>query len=116
MAKYDYDKKSGDLSYIEALNKVLLDIDKAINIIKNSTDDNDTVKQLMKSFEISKDEAIKVSNFKLRNLNKSYISNKTKQESTLRKQVKLISLKTLLVFCKISLIHRTKFFSREVIQ
>lgn len=90
MAKYDYDKKSGDLSYIEALNKVLLDIDKAINIIKNSTDDNDTVKQLMKSFEISKDEAIKVSNFKLRNLNKSYISNKTKQESTLRKQVKVL--------------------------
>ena len=88
MAKYDYDKKSGDLLYIEALNKVLLDIDKAIAIIKNSIDDNDTIEQLMKSFEISKEEAIKVSNFKLRNLNKSYISNKTKQESLLRQQTK----------------------------
>lgn len=88
MAKYDYNKKSNDLLYIEALNKVLLDIDKAIAIIKNSIDDNDTIEQLMKSFEISKEEAIKVSNFKLRNLNKSYISNKTKQESLLRQQTK----------------------------
>jgi DNA gyrase subunit A len=85
--RFDHAKKSAELHLLEGLAKVLLDIDKAIRIIRNTEADADVIPNLMKGFDISEDQAAFVAEIKLRNLNKDYILNKTKSISQLREEI-----------------------------
>ena len=87
---YDYRKKAKELHLLEGLAKVLLDIDKAIRIIRRTEKDEDVVPNLMKGFAITQEQAEFVAEIKLRNLNKDYILNKTKNIEQLKEDLALI--------------------------
>ncbi len=87
---YDYQRKAKELHLLEGLAKVLLDIDKAIRIIRRTEKDEDVVPNLMKGFAITQEQAEFVAEIKLRNLNKDYILNKTKNIEQLKADLALI--------------------------
>ncbi|MDO4731636.1 MAG: DNA topoisomerase (ATP-hydrolyzing) subunit A [Clostridia bacterium] len=71
--QFDLDKKQNKLHLLLGLKAILLDIDKAINIIRNTDEENMVVPNLMSGFNIDKTQAEFVSEIKLRHLNKEYI-------------------------------------------
>lgn len=73
---FDLNKKKAKLHLLEGLSKILLDIDKAISIIRNTELEEDVVPNLMKGFDIDKIQADYVAEIKLRNINKQYILNR----------------------------------------
>lgn len=75
--KYDIEKKSERLHLLTGLKKILLDIDKAISIIRHTERDEEVVPNLMDGFGIDKVQAEYVAEIKLRNLNREYILNRT---------------------------------------
>ena len=85
--RFDHARKTKDLHLLEGLAKVLLDIDKAIKIIRETENDEDVIPNLMKGFDISEEQAEFVAEIKLRNLNKDYILNKTKNIELLREEL-----------------------------
>lgn len=87
---HDYQRKAKELHLLEGLAKVLLDIDKAIRIIRRTEKDEDVVPNLMKGFAITQEQAEFVAEIKLRNLNKDYILNKTKNIEQLKEDLALI--------------------------
>ena len=87
---FDYQRKAKELHLLEGLAKVLLDIDKAIRIIRKTERDEEVVPNLMKGFGIDEEQANFIAEIKLRNLNKDYILNKTKSIEELRDDLKTI--------------------------
>ena len=77
--KFDIDKKSEKLHLLTGLKKILLDIDKAISIIRHTELEADVVPNLMQGFDIDKVQAEYVAEIKLRNLNREYILNRTSE-------------------------------------
>ena len=75
--KYDMDRKNEKLHLLTGLKKILLDIDKAIAIIRHTEREEDVVPNLMAGFELDKVQAEYVAEIKLRNLNREYILNRT---------------------------------------
>ena len=74
--EFDLDKKKSRLHLLEGLEMILLDIDKAISIIRNTELEEDVIPNLMKGFGIDKIQAEYVAEIKLRNINKQYILNR----------------------------------------
>lgn len=74
--RFDIEKKSHSLHLLYGLRKILLDLDKAIAIIRGTENDADVVPNLMKGFGIDEVQASFVAEIKLRNLNKEYILKK----------------------------------------
>ena len=70
---FDMKKKQNRLHLLRGLEKILLDIDKAIRIIRETEKDDMVVPALMKGFGIDEIQAEYVAEIKLRNLNKEYI-------------------------------------------
>lgn len=70
---FDLKKKQDRLHLLRGLEKILLDIDKAIKIIRETEKDDMVVPSLMKGFGIDEIQAEFVAEIKLRNLNKEYI-------------------------------------------
>ncbi|BDR74227.1 DNA gyrase subunit A (plasmid) [Clostridium tetani] len=68
--KFDISKMEKELHLLRGLKKILLDIDKAISIIRHS---KDIEKELMEHFNIDNEQANYIINMKLRNINKNYI-------------------------------------------
>ena len=85
---FEVDKINQKLHLLEGLEKVLLDIDNAIKIIRNTKNDKEVIPNLMKNFEIDEIQSEFVANIKLRNINKDYIFNKTKEIKALKKEIK----------------------------
>lgn len=85
--KYDIEKKSDKLNLLEGLEKILLDIDKAIKIVRETEEDAMVVPNLMDGFGISEAQAEFVAEIKLRNLNKEYILKKTAEIETLKTEI-----------------------------
>ncbi len=81
--KYDIANIDEKLYLLRGLEKVLLDIDRAIDIIRNTEKDSLVILNLMGAFEIEKRQAEYVADIKLRNINKEYIINKTKEINSL---------------------------------
>lgn len=77
--KYDIDKKSEKLHLLTGLKKILLDIDKAIAIIRHTEKEADVIPNLMDGFELDKIQSEYIAEIKLRNLNKEYIINRTSE-------------------------------------
>jgi len=84
---YDIEKKSAKLHLLEGLEKILLDIDKAIAIIRNTEKEADVVPNLMTGFDIDKIQADYIAEIKLRNINKEYIVNRINETDELKKDI-----------------------------
>ena len=85
--KYDIDKKTEKLHLLTGLKKILLDIDKAISIIRHTELEEDVVPNLMQGFDIDKIQAEYVAEIKLRNLNREYILNRTAEIEKLLEEI-----------------------------
>ena len=85
--KFDIDRKTERLHLLTGLKKILLDIDKAISIIRHTEREEDVVPNLMHGFEIDKIQAEYVAEIKLRNLNREYILNRTNDIEKLLEEI-----------------------------
>ena len=85
--EYDLQKKKDKLHLLLALGKILLDIDKAIRIIRKTEKDEDVVPNLMKGFDIDEIQANYIADIKLRNLNREYILNRIADIEGLQKEI-----------------------------
>ncbi len=77
--RFDIDKKSKQLHLLMGLKKILLDIDKAIRIIRRTEREEDVIPNLMDGFSLDKIQAEYIAEIKLRNLNKEYILRRTEE-------------------------------------
>ncbi len=84
---YDLNKKSDKLHLLYGLREILLDIDKAIRIVRKTEKDEDVIPNLMKGFNIDKIQAEYVAEIKLRNLNKDYILKRIDEIDELEKEI-----------------------------
>ena len=84
---FDIAKKEEKLHLLMGLRKILLDIDKAIKIIRDSENDSLVIPNLMSGFEIDRIQAEYIAEIKLRNLNKEYILNRVGEVDTLQKEI-----------------------------
>ncbi|MBQ8927716.1 MAG: topoisomerase IV [Oscillospiraceae bacterium] len=84
---FDLNKKRDRLHLLEGLKKILLDIDKAIAIIRATPVEAQVVENLMKGFDIDQIQAEYVAEIKLRHLNREYILNKIEDVDKLRDEI-----------------------------
>ncbi len=80
-------RKKERLHLLKGLQKILLDIDKAIRIIRETESDQEVVPNLMIGFGIDEPQAEFVAEIKLRNINKEYILKRTQDISELEKEI-----------------------------
>ena len=80
-------KKKEKLHLLRGLQKILLDIDKAIAIIRATTEETEVVPNLMIGFGIDELQAEYVAEIKLRNINKEYILKRTQEIDELEKDI-----------------------------
>ncbi|WP_053957252.1 DNA gyrase/topoisomerase IV subunit A [Inediibacterium massiliense] len=85
--QYDYDRKSEKLHLLKGLEKILLDLDKAVQIVRDTKKDKDVIPNLMKGFEVDELQAEFIAEIKLRNFNQEYILTKTKDSKNLQKEL-----------------------------
>lgn len=88
--KFDINNKQEELNKMNGFKKVLLDIDKCIEIIRNSKDDNTIITDLMEYFKLNESQAKYVSEMKLRNINKNHIINKIKGIEDLEEELRVL--------------------------
>ena len=84
---FDLSKAKERLHLLEGLQKILLDIDKAIRIIRSTEEESEVVPNLMIGFGIDKIQAEYVAEIKLRHLNREYILKRTKDIENLRADI-----------------------------
>ena len=84
---FDLGKKRDKLHLLEALAKVLLDIDLAIRIIRKTEKEADVIPSLMKGFDIDEIQANYIAEIKLRALNREYILNRIAEMENLRAEI-----------------------------
>jgi DNA gyrase subunit A len=84
---FNLSKKKSLLHLLKGLQKILLDIDEAIKIVRETDEDSDVVPNLMIGFGIDETQAEYVAEIKLRNLNKQYILNRLKELDELKKDI-----------------------------
>lgn len=84
---FELKKKQERMHLLIALGKILLDIDLAIKIVRDTKNDKDVVPNLMKGFSIDEIQAEYIAEIKLRNLNKEYILNRVQEIEDLRKEI-----------------------------
>lgn len=84
---YELKKKKEKLHLLKGLAKILLDIDKAIKIVRETEEESDVVPNLMIGFSIDEVQAEYVAEIKLRHLNREYILNRTKEIDQLEKDI-----------------------------
>ncbi|MBR4881002.1 MAG: topoisomerase IV, partial [Clostridia bacterium] len=84
---YDLNKKKDKLHLLLGLGKILLDIDKAIRIVRETENEADVVPNLAKGFNIDTVQAEYIAEIKLRNLNREYILNRIKEIESLQKEI-----------------------------
>ena len=85
---YDIEKKSAKLHLLKGLEKILADIDKAIAIIRHTELESMVIPNLMAGFDIDEKQAEYIAEIKLRNINREYILNRTKELGDLEKELK----------------------------
>ena len=85
--EFDLKKKKDKLHLLLALGKILLDIDKAIRIIRKTEKDEDVIPNLMTGFDIDEIQANYIADIKLRNLNREYIINRISEIEDIQKEI-----------------------------
>lgn len=102
---FDLKKKREKLHLLQGLSKILLDIDKAIKIVRETEEEREVVPNLMIGFGIDEIQADYVAEIKLRHLNREYILKRLEEiddlknsiaeiEETLKSRPKLLSIIT----------------------
>lgn len=84
---FDLSRKKEKLHLLNGLKKILLDIDKAIAIIRNTELEAEVVPNLMIGFGIDRIQAEFVAEIKLRNINKEYILKRVEETDALEKDI-----------------------------
>ncbi len=84
---FDLTKAKDKLHLLEGLQKILLDIDKAIKIIRSTEEESEVVPNLMIGFGIDEIQANYVAEIKLRHLNREYILKRTQDIEQLREDI-----------------------------
>ena len=84
---FDLKKKKDKLHLLLGLGKILLDIDKAIAIIRGTEKDSDVIPNLMKGFSIDEIQADYIADIKLRNLNREFIINRISEIEGLQQEI-----------------------------
>ena len=80
-------KKQDKLHLLKGLKRILLDIDKAIKIIRETEEEAEVIPNLMIGFGIDQVQAEFVAEIKLRNINKEYILKRTQETDALRDEI-----------------------------
>ncbi|MBP3509994.1 DNA topoisomerase (ATP-hydrolyzing) subunit A [Oscillibacter sp.] len=80
-------KKQDKLHLLKGLKRILLDIDKAIKIIRETEEEAEVIPNLMIGFGIDQVQAEFVAEIKLRNINKEYILKRTRETDALRDEI-----------------------------
>lgn len=101
---FDLEKKKKKYHLLSGLSKILLDIDKAIKIIRDTEEDCMVIPNLMKSFKIDEFQAEYIAEIKLRNLNKEYLLNRIKEREQLEQDMQ-----------KLAEIHESEPIIKEII-
>ena len=85
---FDLGKKKDKLHLLLGLRKILLDIDKAIKIIRETEEDANVIPNLMEGFGIDKIQAEFIADIRLRNINKEYILKRTQETEALENEIR----------------------------
>ena len=80
-------KKEEKLHLLKGLKKILLDIDRAIKIIRETEEDAEVIPNLMIGFGIDSIQAEYVADIKLRNINKEYILKRVEETASLEDEI-----------------------------
>ena len=84
---FDLQKKREKLHLLQGLELILLDIDKAIRIVRETEEEAEVVPNLMIGFGIDETQAEYVAEIRLRHLNREYILKRTQEISDLEKDI-----------------------------
>ncbi|MBE6569217.1 MAG: topoisomerase IV [Ruminococcaceae bacterium] len=84
---FELAKKKDKLHLLRGLGKILLDIDKAIKIVRETEKESDVVPRLMEGFHIDDIQAEYIAEIKLRHLNREYIIERIKEIENLQKEI-----------------------------
>ncbi|MCL2109509.1 MAG: DNA topoisomerase (ATP-hydrolyzing) subunit A [Oscillospiraceae bacterium] len=84
---FELNKKKERLHLLRGLQKILLDIDKAIKLIRETREDAEVVPNLMIGFGIDENQAEYVAEIKLRHINREYILKRTEEIANLEKDI-----------------------------
>ena len=84
---FDLNKKKDKLHLLKGLEKILLDIDKAIKIVRETEIEAEVIPNLMIGFGIDETQAEYVAEIKLRHLNREYILNRLKEVESLEEEI-----------------------------
>lgn len=85
--RYDLARKQEKLHLLHGLKTILLDIDKAIAIIRNTEKDADVVPNLMNGFGIDEKQAEYIAEIRLRHINREYILKRLTETEALEKEI-----------------------------
>ena len=80
-------QKKDKLHLLKGLKRILLDIDKAIKIIRETEEETEVIPNLMIGFGIDQTQAEYVAEIKLRNINKEYILKRVQETATLQDEI-----------------------------
>ena len=80
-------KKQDKLHLLKGLKRILLDIDKAIKIIRETEEESEVIPNLMIGFGIDQIQAEYVAEIKLRNINKEYILKRVNETAALQDEI-----------------------------
>ena len=84
---YILNKKKEKLHLLQGLKRILLDIDKAIRIIRETEEEAEVIPNLMIGFGIDQVQAEYVAEIKLRNINKEYILKRVQETAALADEI-----------------------------
>lgn len=84
---FELEKKKEKLHLLRGLGKILIDIDKAIKIVRETEKESDVVPRLMDGFAIDEVQAEFIAEIKLRHLNREYILERIREIESLQKEI-----------------------------
>ena len=85
---FDIQKKSEKLNLLLGLQRVLVDLDRVIQIIRGTEKERDVIPALMEAFSLNPEQAEYIAEIKLRNLNKEYIVKRLEEIEKLQSEIK----------------------------
>ena len=85
---FDLGKKKEKLHLLLGLGKILLDIDRAIAIVRGTAKESEVVPNLMQAFNLDEIQAEYIAEIKLRHLNREYIMERLTEIENLQKEIK----------------------------
>ncbi len=84
---YELGQKEAKLHLLQGLEKILVDIDKAIMIIRKTEQEKDVIPNLCQGFDIDEKQAEYIAEIKLRHLNRQYILDRIGEREKLEKEI-----------------------------